>query len=229
MTRNEMIRFLILRSIGNFMVLFALFAVGSIVGPAMYYEVNFRIQLAKGITYTVANPFGIYQNNSGVNSGLPSLFLPFGQQQILIPKDTHFAIMIPKIGANARVFPNVDAGNEKEFLPILKKGVAHAKGSSLPGLRGTTYLFAHSTDSLFDVGQYNAIFYLLKDLVPGDQIVVFFENKRYNYAVSDKKIIDPNDVSFLLKGTAPESELVLQTCWPPGTTWKRLMVIAKPV
>lgn len=151
------------------------------------------------------------------------------KEVLMIPKDTQFSVLIPKIGANAIVIPNVDPSNQDEYLAALKKGVAHAKGTVFPGLPGTTYLFAHSTDNFWDVGRYNAIFYLLKDLVTGDDVTIFFSGKRYDYKVDTTEIIDPSDVDLLVNAQKTPEQLVLQTCWPPGTTWKRLLVIAKPV
>ncbi len=220
MKRNDVIKFLILRTIGNFLVLFALFGVGATFGPTLYYEVQFRWQQAKGVTYKVVD------QQSGSSFGD---LLSNSKEQLLIPKDTFFDVLIPKIGANARVFPNVDPANETEYVATLKKGVAHAKGSVFPGMNGSVYLFAHSTDSVWDVGRYNAIFYLLKDLGKGDDVVMFFQDKRYNYKVVDTKIVEGNDVSYLTNAQSlNKQQLVLQTCWPPGTTWKRLLVFAEP-
>ena len=144
------------------------------------------------------------------------------------PKDSDFSILIAKIGASAKVFPNVDPTSENEFLPILQKGIAHAKGSVFPGMFGNVYLFAHSADNWWNVGRYNAVFYLLQHLELGDEIVVFFGGKRYDYVVSQKIISDPSDISLLTQAQGGEERLVLQTCWPPGTTWKRLYIIATP-
>ena len=118
--------------------------------------------------------------------------------------------------------------NQNEFLPVLQNGVAHAKGTVFPGMKGNIYLFAHSTDNFWDVGRYNAVFYLLKDLKPGDDIVIFFENQRYNYVVTELKTVDPQDISYITKANTGKEQLILQTCWPPGTTWKRLLVFAEP-
>jgi LPXTG-site transpeptidase (sortase) family protein len=64
---------------------------------------------------------------------------------------------------------------------------------------------------------------------PGDSISVYFENTRYNYKVDHTVIKDPNDVDLLIHSQVPGKEqLILQTCWPPGTTWKRLFVVATP-
>lgn len=232
----EAVRFLILRTIGNFLVLFAIFGVIATFGPALYYEISFRIIQARGVTYIVPSEttkLGELLDNEAaenVTSGAPSFsdILAGDTNQILIPPDTEFSIVIPKIGASARVFPNVDPTEESAFLPVLFQGVAHAAGTVFPGIGGTTYLFAHSTDNFWDVGRYNAVFYLLKDLAPGDQIIVFFHGVRFNYVVSESRIVEGSDVSAIIESHGGPEQLVLQTCWPPGTTWKRLLVYAKP-
>ncbi|MCL4353118.1 sortase [Patescibacteria group bacterium] len=235
MTKREIIKFLILRSIGNFLVLFALFGVGATFGPTLYYEALFRLSQARGVHYTVEQPavrssLGQVLKSRGTAPKLDLADVLSGnKEQVLTPIDTQFDILIPKIGANARVFPNVDPSNSHIFLPILQKGVAQAAGSVFPGMNGNIYLFAHSTDNFWDVGRYNAVFYLIKDLVPGDGIVIFFENQRYDYTVTGSRIVDPSNVSYLLDSQKQNrQQLILQTCWPPGTTWKRLLVFASP-
>lgn len=238
MTKLEVIKFLILRSIGNFLVLFAIFGVIATFGPALYFEVGFRIGELRGVRFQVAETsqakgytFGdiLKQANSSKTTVGFADILAGPKEQILSPIDTQFNILIGKIGANARVYPNVDPSRPNDFLPILQKGVAHAKGTVFPGMKGNIYLFAHSTDNFWDVGRYNAIFYLIKNLAPPDEIVIFFQNKRYNYIVSKSEIVEPEEISFITKAQeGQEEQLILQTCWPPGTTWKRLLVFAKP-
>ena len=235
MNKSEIARFLILRSIGNFLLLFAIFGVLATFGPALYYEVVFGIVQARGVHYKVESAqtsgFGeILKNKTSQNNSSSEFanILSGPKEQILMPKDTDFDILIPKIGANEKVFPNVDASSEKEFLPILAQGVAHARGTVFPGQAGNIYLFAHSTDSFWDVGRYNAVFYLLKNLSAGDDIVVFFQGSRHNYTVTDSKTVDSNEVSYIVNAQTGKEQLILQTCWPPGTSWKRLLVFAKP-
>ena len=250
MNRKELLRYLILRTIGNFLVLFAIFGIVATFGPAIYYEISFKVLQARGVRYVIAatgavvpTPSPVGQNPQITPKAMPTP-IPFKtsggvdnlsevltgpQVQILTPKDTKFSIVIPKIGASAKVYPNVDPNNENAFLPILQKGVAHAKGTVFPGMKGNIYLFAHSTDNFWDVGRYNAVFYLLKDLQPGDEVVIFFENKRHEYIVKSSKIVNPNDTSYIINSHNQNKEqLVLQTCWPPGTTWQRLLVFAEP-
>ena len=235
MTKREIIKFLILRTIGYFLVLLAIYGVGATFGPALYFEAQFRISEARGIRYQVANVQGLEPEKSIekktdlVQGGGLGALLSGPKTHILIPKDTLFSILIPKIGANSKVIPNVDSSSEEGFLPLLQQGVAYAAGTVFPGMKGNIYLFAHSTDNFWNVGRYNAVFYLLKDLSKGDEVVVFFRDVRYNYVVYDTKIVDASDVSYITESQKGDKEiLILQTCWPPGTTWKRLLVFAKP-
>lgn len=152
---------------------------------------------------------------------------PDANVKILTPKDPNFSLIVEKIGADAPVIPNVDTSNKNIYDAALRRGIAHALGTSFPGQPGVSYLFAHSADSIFNVPRYNAVFYLLGDLKTGDRIVVFFAGKRHDYKVTETKITDAEDVSYLTMKTE-EQILVLQTCYPPGTLWKRLLVIAKP-
>ena len=236
MTKQEKIKFVVLRSIGNFLVLFALFGVAATFGPAIGTEVTYQIAKARGIEYTVVTPQDVSEGQeTDVADPLPIESGPtFGsvlagpKEQILVPKDTEFSIVIPKIGASAKIFPNINPVNESEFLPVLQDGIAHAKGTVFPGMPGNTYLFAHSTDSWWNVGRYNAVFYLLKDLEPGDEVIVFFEGRRFNYIVTDKKTADADEVAYLRDSHGGPEQLILQTCWPPGTTWQRIFVTAVP-
>jgi LPXTG-site transpeptidase (sortase) family protein len=139
--------------------------------------------------------------------------------------DSYFSIVIPKIGAKANIIANVNADVQAEYDEALSRGVAHARGTYFPGQGRQIFLFAHSTNSIFNVKRYNAVFYLLDKLVVGDKIIVYFSDRRYVYKVSGTKIVAPNDTSFFNSWTGGE-QLVLQTCYPPGTSWNRLLVFA---
>lgn len=148
-------------------------------------------------------------------------------EDIPVPEDTQFSVVIPKINVNENVIANVDPEKPNEFKKILKNGVAHALGSAYPGQGGTIYLFAHSALYQWDIKNYNAVFYQLKDLEIGDEVNVFYNDRRYFYKVFESKIVKPSEVGFLL-GNQGE-RLVLQTCWPLGSTKERLVVITMPV
>jgi len=143
----------------------------------------------------------------------------------IIPVDDNFGLVIPKIEVNAKVFANVDAQNPKEYLPLLVKGVAQAKGSFLPGQEGNVFIFAHSSDNVMNAARYNAVFYLLNKMEKDDEIFIYYQQQKYLYKVKDKKIISPEKLNDYLK-TIKGKTLALQTCYPPGTTINRLLVIA---
>lgn len=235
-TRSEKVKFVILRTVGNFLILFALFGMGATFGPAGIEEIEYRYNQLRNVHYTVAEqipPPSILPIPTVSVSPTPIAQTFFGQLtggdtvKPLVPVDANFAIVIPKIGANARVVANVNAGDADSYLEALKQGVAHAAGTGFPGGRTNVYLFAHSTDSFWNVGRYNAIFYLLKELEKGDEVDIFFQRIRHTYKVVEKKIVSPSDVYYLTDQT-PFEQVTLQTCWPPGTTLERLIVIARP-
>ncbi len=140
--------------------------------------------------------------------------------------DNRYSVYIPKIQAISPVIPNVDAGNEKEYAKALKLGVAEAAGLSHPGRMGTTFLFAHSVGSRADYARYNAVFYLLDKVEIGDGVEVVYQGKQFKYEVINKEILTAADTKYLVPQES-EERLVLQTCYPPGTSSKRLVVVAK--
>ena len=152
-------------------------------------------------------------------------------QELGLP-NSYFSVYIPKIGAKAPVVENVDPVNEKAYLLALKQGIAHAAGSVFPGMEGATYLFAHSSEAGLQGVPFNTVFYLLRELkapegnVPGDEIYVFFLDKLYKYRVTAKHTVDANDTSWLTEARTGPPRLILQTCWPPGSTAERLLIFA---
>ena len=146
--------------------------------------------------------------------------------------EKQFQLIIPKIGVDSKVIANVDAGNATAYQDALKRGVAHAQGSGLPGEDGghnkTIFIFGHSTDAPWNIQRMNALFYSIKDLQPGDEMTVWFWGVEHTYRVKEQKIVASNDVSFLQPQLEKE-QLILQTCWPPGTINKRLLIFAEPI
>ncbi len=141
------------------------------------------------------------------------------------PVDSGFGIVIPKIGVNATVIPGVDPHNGQEYAEALQKGVAHASTSFLPDEEGLVYLFSHSTNYEWFLKDLNAIFYLLKDLEANDQIVLIYKANLYTYRLTEKRVVKPSELSYL-QPISGERRLILQTCWPPGSTTERLLLIA---
>lgn len=234
---KEYARLLLFRTVGNFLVLLSLLLVLKIFGPIAGQEISYAYKQYRGITTVVvfkeSNTATKKAHPVATPTQQPNAFASVVQklqikQEVIVPVDTEFSIVIPKISANSFVETNVDSSNYDEYIGALKNGVAHARGTALPGDSGHMYLFAHSTDNLLNISSYNAVFYLLYKLEPDDRIYIFYKNKKYAYKVIDKSIVDPTQIEYITKQSS-KPFLTLQTCWPPGTTLKRLLVFATPV
>jgi len=149
-------------------------------------------------------------------------------QEVIVPADENFSLIIPKIGANERIIAEVDPFNEEEYSLALKEGIAHAKGSGLPGQEGNVFLFAHSSGNFYDNSRLNTIFFLLNKLETGDHFSVIFQGKVYEYEVYDKKIVSAEEIEYM-ESKMGEKKATLMTCWPPGTSYRRLLVLGKMI
>lgn len=203
------------------MLLSAITGVVLTFAPAIQAEIVYRYDNFKGRNYYVAQDPGLSKQ-----SAPPSLLNQNNKPLAITPIDVDFGLVIPKIKANAKVIANVDPGKTTEYIEALKNGVAHAAGTVYPGEVGNSFLFAHSVGNFWEVNRWNAVFYLLRELSLGDEVDVFYQGRRYIYLVYDKKVVDPSEVGYL-NSQANFPMLTLQTCWPPGTTLKRLLVFAR--
>lgn len=190
-----------LKIVGLILIIGGLLLVGLIYSPVIREEVNYRLTTVKS---------------------------SFQKNKEIIPLDKEFGLVIPKINVNVKVFANVNANNPKEYLPLLAQGVAHAKGSLLPGQEGNVFIFAHSTNTPLNASRYNAVFYLLNKMEKDEEILIYYQQQKYVYKVMEKKIISPEKMNDYLK-TLKGKTLTLQTCYPPGTTLKRLLVVAQEI
>lgn len=199
-------------------------------GPLVGTEVKYRTDKVLGVQRTVPNVItseDIAEDGTVVD-GPVSFDSVQVSENAIIPVSTDYGIVIEKINANAKVVPDVNPGDESAYNQALAQGVAAALGSTPPGVPGNLFLFSHSTDAPWNIIRFNAIFYLLRELEAGDRVIIFYKAKRYDYVVFDKHVVDPTDVSYLVN-RYDTPVLTLQTCDPPGTLFKRLIVRAKLV
>ncbi|MFA5820710.1 MAG: sortase [Candidatus Gracilibacteria bacterium] len=161
------------------------------------------------------------------NQEIPDLNLEImpSDNRIVIPRiDKN----IPVISTSSQSLINRDwDGLEKELMQALQNGVVHYPGTNTPGQGGNTVITGHSSYFPWDPGRFKDVFALLHEVVVGDKIVVYYDQEKYVYEVSEIKIVLPNELD-VLKNTTDET-LTLITCTPVGTNLKRLIVIAKPV
>lgn len=147
-------------------------------------------------------------------------------------QSTEYTIQIPKIFAYTQVIENVSPFDKAEYDRVLKNNVvAQAKGSDKPGsgIGNSIYIFAHSTNNDLGMVRNNAVFYLLGELQENDFIFLNFLGKEIKYRVFDKKIVSAQDLKYLDYHDENREMLILQTCWPIGTDWNRLLILAQRI
>lgn len=141
--------------------------------------------------------------------------------------DEQFGIVIPKINVNAPIVENVDPYSSFEYQRQLANGVAHAAGTGLPDQGRTMFLFAHASGDILMARRYNSVFYLLNKLEAGDQLVIYYRGAPYYYQVTASKEVAADAINYLTEDQ--EDDLILMTCTPPGTTWRRLLIFANKI
>lgn len=220
--KNRRLVDVLLRTIGNTFIILAVFFLVMGFWPYLESEFSYTWNQLIGQTYVVRGDKA--DSTSSPLGAIVNAPPPIS----IVPESTDFGVIIPKLNVNTAVVQDVNAANEKEYFSALEKGAAHAKGTVFPGQDGNSFIFAHSTLNFWEVSRYKAVFTLLRKLEPGDRIVTFYQGQRYDYRVKEKKIVEASDITDLTP-TAVGKRLTLQTCDPPGTTLKRLIVIAEAI
>lgn len=147
--------------------------------------------------------------------------VPTQSAQVVGPENV---IIIPKIGVTAPlVFP--ETIEERAVLRALQDGVVHYSGTANPGENGNAVFFGHSSNDIWEPGNYKFVFVLLEKLSAGDQYEIHYQSRRYIYTVEETKVVEPTELSVLDQTSTPYSTLI--TCTPPGTNWRRFIVKAK--
>lgn len=126
--------------------------------------------------------------------------------------------------------PIVWTSDPNNFETDLQNGVVHYPGTAMPGEVGTTYIAGHSSNYIWAKGNYNRIFSHLGDLANDTSfsITVTQTNGKqaiFHYVVTNSQQFSPTDqAQFQNTG---KSVIALSTCWPVGSTAKRLVVFGQ--
>jgi len=182
--------------------------------------------MKKPITYYIGNSLIIFSLLGFIYIGWPVLYVYLSPSKMPPPNSRAFALWIPKIHAGGKIIPNVNPFNETEYKEALKSGIALGKGFAMPGEKGVTYLFAHSSGLPWEITHYNTVFLRLGDLEKGDKITIWHNSKEFHYVVTNKKVVNPTDVKAVTG--EKKNELIIQTCTPIGTDFQRLLIYAEP-
>lgn len=143
---------------------------------------------------------------------------------------TNTAILsIEKLGISAPIVfgtSNVNA----EIFKNLERGVVHYSDTPKPGLDGVSIILGHSSAYPWYKGRYGSVFALLGKLAPGDKISVTYDDGQIlTFAVKKSIVFAPftNDSRLTEIEKTPGASLVLISCWPVGTNYKRIAVQAE--
>ena len=100
----------------------------------------------------------------------------------------------------------------------LKKGVAQHIGSADPGDSGNVVLSAHN-----DV--YGELFRNLDKLRPGDQVMLYTQQRQYVYVVDRTEYVEPTAVEVMASAGSPTVTLI--SCYPYLVDKQRIVVFAR--
>lgn len=138
-------------------------------------------------------------------------------------------VIIPKINVEIPVDYSQTTTDEAQIENALEAGVVHYPTTELPGQKGNSAFFGHSSNNIFNPGKYKFAFVLLHTLVPGDTFYLTKDHKLYVYKVISRKIVEPSDVSVLNDVPGQVATATLITCDPPGTSLHRLIVVGQQI
>lgn len=139
-------------------------------------------------------------------------------------------LIIPKINVEVPVVYDIGNDNDSQ-MKAMTTGVAHFAipgANSHPGENGNTVIAGHSSNDLFDSGEYKFIFAQLEKLDVGDMIYANYNSKRYTYSITKKEVVNPNELDKLVT-SGDKPILTLVTCTPLGTSKYRLLVTAEQI
>lgn len=120
-------------------------------------------------------------------------------------------IRIPAISVDA---PIVMGDGEEQ----LKKGVGQYIHSPNPGQNGNLVLSAHN-----DV--FGEIFRDLDKLEPGDEVIIYTNQRAYTYVVEEQQVVGPLQVEVMAPTTDPVVTLI--SCYPYMVNTHRIVISAK--
>lgn len=143
-------------------------------------------------------------------------------------------IVIPSIGLDAPVVEVgwrvvVRDGEQVTEWDVASDAAGFHRGSAYPGNPGNTVLSGHHNVR-------GRVFRYLVDVQPGDQVILYADERPYYYRVASIEIVPERYASEEQRrenarfiGYYPEERLTLVTCWPYTSSTHRVIVVAKPV
>lgn len=140
-------------------------------------------------------------------------------------------LVIDSIGVNAPIIFGVP-NDEETVYKNLESGVVHYSTTSKPGEAGTSVVLGHSSAYPWYKGDYGSVFALLGKLKEGDKFYIQYEDERlFVYTVKRLMVFNPFGDDAVLEELESSSRpnIILISCWPVGTDYRRIAIQAEPV
>ena len=147
---------------------------------------------------------------------IPEHLRPMVQSLAALPLPTPgpeqaIRIQIPAIHVDAPVV-------QGDGWEQLKKGVGQHIGTANPGETGNVVLSAHN-----DI--FGEIFRYLDQLQPGDEVILYTNQRAYRYIVTRTRVVEPTEVSVMTPSSTPIVTLI--SCYPYLVDNQRIVVTAQ--
>jgi sortase A len=157
------------------------------------------------------------QGNTRPNEAeIPEHLRPMLQSLASIPiptpaPDQAVRLQIPRLNVDAPVV-------QGDGWEQLKKGIGQHIGSANPGQDGNVVMTAHN-----DV--YGELFRYLDQLQPGDNVIVYTQQRQHVYIVDRTVIVEPTAVEVMASTGSPTVTLI--SCYPYLVDKQRIVVFAR--
>lgn len=186
-------------------------------GRFLYAEVRF---------WTLADTF-----KKNATQSLNNERLPIAESVKEKPLPNQANLVIENIGVSTPIVFGAST-DTNDIYKNLENGVVHYSTSPKPGQNGASMILGHSSAYPWYKGAYGSVFALLGKLKAGDKIFVKYSDGRtFAYSVKQSVIFTPfkNDSRLSLIEQTQKPTLVLISCWPVGTNYKRIAIEAEQI
>jgi len=194
---------------------------------AAFFLLNIKF-VEKNVQYIVAPGTIVARDSLGDAIRL----LPLSEAVKDKPLPDTATLVIDKIGVKAPIVFNVPPDNDSIYAR-LEDGVVHYSTTSKPGLPGASVILGHSSSYPWYKGDYGAVFALLGKLDVGDKFYVQYSDDRtFVFQMTKAVIFNPfatDDTQLAALENDSGSSVILISCYPVGTNYKRIAVQAELV
>lgn len=215
---NKVLEFLL--SVSLFII--SLYAAHLILSP-FYGEIKYYIDknIYRDVYSNTKNTSQISSIENNIKNNTVSIskdIISSGSTKPLSNNTKNNILYIPSIDLSAKV-------QELEKIEDLHFGVWRRPNTSNPEIGGNTVIVAHRyTDK---GGRMENTFYHLPKVKIGEEIYMYFNNKKYTYKVVDIKVVEENDISVEAATSTNNNILTLYTCTPLWSSTHRHVVISE--